>query len=127
MCDSLQACLDELGLLEKGHDAAGTLSGGMKRKLSVAISLVGDPNVVILDEPTAGMDPQARRATWSMLKRASKGRALILTTHFMDEGLLALFILYGPLYICIYIYISSFGVVLCVYLLSDWFFILPSF
>ena len=58
----------------------------MKRKLSVAISLVGDSKVVMLDEPTAGMDPYSRRATWDLLLKHKKGRTMLLTTHFMDEA-----------------------------------------
>ena len=62
------------------------LSGGNKRKLSVAIALVGGSRFVVLDEPTAGMDISARRQTWEMLKKFKKDRILILTTHYMDEA-----------------------------------------
>ena len=58
----------------------------MKRKLSVAIALIGGSKVVVLDEPTSGMDPYSRRSTWQMLKNAREGRIMILTTHFMDEA-----------------------------------------
>ena len=62
------------------------LSGGQKRKLSVAIALIGDPKLIFLDEPTAGMDPYSRRHLWSLLKQKKEGRVVLLTTHFMDEA-----------------------------------------
>eukprot|EP00636_Phaeomonas_parva_P002754 CAMPEP_0118878728 /NCGR_PEP_ID=MMETSP1163-20130328/18636_1 /TAXON_ID=124430 /ORGANISM="Phaeomonas parva, Strain CCMP2877" /LENGTH=107 /DNA_ID=CAMNT_0006814657 /DNA_START=23 /DNA_END=342 /DNA_ORIENTATION=- len=62
------------------------LSGGQKRKLSVAIALIGGSEVVILDEPTSGMDPYSRRSTWQVLQRNKHGRVILLTTHFMDEA-----------------------------------------
>ncbi len=73
--------------LDKKKDArARTLSGGQKRKLSVAIALVGDSKLVMLDEPTSGMDLTARRELWNMLKEEKEGRVMVLTTHFMDEA-----------------------------------------
>nr|XP_023023597.1 ATP-binding cassette sub-family A member 3-like [Leptinotarsa decemlineata] len=65
---------------------ASTLSGGMKRKLCVGIALCGNSKVVMLDEPTAGMDPSARRALWNLLRSQKQGRTMLLTTHFMDEA-----------------------------------------
>ena len=65
---------------------AGNLSGGSKRKLSVAIALIGNSKLVVLDEPTAGMDLSARRKLWNMLKNYKNGRIIILTTHYMDEA-----------------------------------------
>lgn len=65
---------------------AMNLSGGSKRKLSVAIALAGNSKLVILDEPTAGMDLSARRRLWNMLKNYKNGRIIILTTHYMDEA-----------------------------------------
>lgn len=62
------------------------MSGGSKRKLSVAIALIGNSKFVVLDEPTAGMDLSARRKLWNMLKRYKQGRIIILTTHYMDEA-----------------------------------------
>ncbi|ETO08909.1 ATP-binding cassette superfamily [Reticulomyxa filosa] len=62
------------------------LSGGQKRKLSVCIALIGRTSIVILDEPTTGMDPYARRATWELIREYRKNRCIILTTHFMDEA-----------------------------------------
>ncbi|XP_041062157.1 phospholipid-transporting ATPase ABCA3 [Carcharodon carcharias] len=63
-----------------------TLSGGMKRKLSIGISLIGSSKVVMLDEPTSGMDPLSRRAAWDLLLHQKYGRTILLTTHFMDEA-----------------------------------------
>ena len=74
------------GLEEKMHTKAQALSGGMKRKLCLAMALVGGSKVIFLDEPTSGMDPQSRRGTWELLQSAKKGRLIVLTTHFMDEA-----------------------------------------
>ncbi len=64
-----------------------TLSGGMKRRLTLARALVNDPDILFLDEPTTGLDPQARHLIWDRLKQLkSAGKTLILTTHFMDEA-----------------------------------------
>lgn len=75
-----------LQLENKGQARAKTLSGGMRRKLSIGIALIGDSKVVMLDEPTSGMDPSARRATWDLLVGEKRGRTILLTTHFMDEA-----------------------------------------
>ncbi|XP_034843919.1 ATP-binding cassette sub-family A member 3-like [Mirounga leonina] len=78
--------LTSFGLLEK-HDAlAKSLSGGMKRKLSIIIALIGGSQVVILDEPTSGMDPVSRRFTWDVLQQYKHDRTILLTTHHMDEA-----------------------------------------
>ena len=68
------------------YTMAKNLSGGSKRKLSVAIALIGGSKLVLLDEPTAGMDLTARRRLWNMLKAQKNGRIIILTTHYMDEA-----------------------------------------
>ncbi|KAI1884433.1 hypothetical protein AGOR_G00226350 [Albula goreensis] len=75
-----------LNLEDKRFARSKTLSGGMKRKLSIGIALIGDSKVVMLDEPTSGMDPSARRATWDLLQGQKRGRTILLTTHFMDEA-----------------------------------------
>ncbi|EGB04549.1 hypothetical protein AURANDRAFT_32201, partial [Aureococcus anophagefferens] len=62
------------------------LSGGQKRKLSTSIALAGGSRFIILDEPTAGMDPVARRELWTLLRSVRVGRSLLLTTHHMDEA-----------------------------------------
>jgi ATP-binding cassette subfamily A (ABC1) protein 3 len=76
----------EVGLTEKVLVPSMSLSGGMKRKLSVAIALMGDAKMVFLDEPTSGMDPYSRRSTWDILRNNREGRVMVLTTHFMDEA-----------------------------------------
>ncbi|KAM4598643.1 phospholipid-transporting ATPase ABCA3 [Polymixia lowei] len=75
-----------LNLEDKRQARSKTLSGGMRRKLSIGIALIGDSKVVMLDEPTSGMDPSARRATWDLLQGEKRGRTILLTTHFMDEA-----------------------------------------
>ena len=64
----------------------GTFSGGMKRKVLIAAALLGDPEVIFLDEPTAGLDPYNRRLIWDMIIEAKQGRSILLTTHFLDEA-----------------------------------------
>ncbi|CAM9360676.1 unnamed protein product [Chrysoparadoxa australica] len=76
-----------VGLTEKRKAASKNLSGGQKRKLSVAIAFIGSPKMVFLDEPTSGMDPHSRRWTWKVIQSMrSEGRIIVLTTHFMDEA-----------------------------------------
>lgn len=75
-----------LGLEGKENASSSTLSGGMKRKLSVIIALCGKSKVVFLDEPTSGMDPGARRALWNILLAEKTDRTILITTHFMDEA-----------------------------------------
>ena len=73
--------------LGKAQDVqSGAYSGGMKRRLSIAIALLGDPQIVYLDEPTTGMDPVTRRDVWDMIIRAKQGRVIVLTTHSMEEA-----------------------------------------
>ncbi|RZC40676.1 ATP-binding cassette sub-family A member 3-like, partial [Asbolus verrucosus] len=78
--------IELLELQPKAAAKSSTLSGGMKRKLCVGMALCGNSKVVMLDEPTAGMDPSARRALWDLLQKQKEGRAMLLTTHFMDEA-----------------------------------------
>ena len=73
-------------LLHVADKLAGTFSGGMKRRLSCAIALVGDPLMVSLDEPTTGMDPMNRREVWSLISTCKAGRTILLTTHSMEEA-----------------------------------------
>uniref|UniRef100_A0A8C3V5P2 ATP binding cassette subfamily A member 3 n=1 Tax=Catharus ustulatus TaxID=91951 RepID=A0A8C3V5P2_CATUS len=75
-----------LSLEDKRRSLTKALSGGMKRKLSIGIALIGDSKVVMLDEPTSGMDPASRRATWDLLQQQRSNRTILLTTHFMDEA-----------------------------------------
>ncbi|KAF4526763.1 hypothetical protein B566_EDAN015792 [Ephemera danica] len=78
--------LRDVDLLEKADTRAKNLSGGQKRKLSVGIAVIGDPRIIILDEPTAGVDPYSRRHMWSVLQNRRHGKVILLTTHFMDEA-----------------------------------------
>ena len=71
----------------KAHAGIGTLSGGMKRRLTLARALINDPDLLILDEPTTGLDPQARQLIWQRLRTLlAQGKSLILTTHYMEEA-----------------------------------------
>ncbi|CAE6433002.1 unnamed protein product [Rhizoctonia solani] len=78
--------LQECGLLDKKHAAAGSLSGGQKRRLQLAIGLVGGSQLVLIDEATSGVDPISRRAIWRALVQARTQRTIIYTTHFLDEA-----------------------------------------
>ena len=79
--------LEQLGLWEKRREIARSLSGGMKRRLMIARSLVHKPNVLILDEPTAGVDIEIRHSMWDFLKRTNaEGTTIILTTHYLEEA-----------------------------------------
>jgi ABC-2 type transport system ATP-binding protein len=79
--------VDLVQLGEKQHARVVTLSGGQKQRLSVACALVGDPDLIFLDEPTTGLDPQSRRQLWEVVDRLrSLGRTIMLTTHYMDEA-----------------------------------------
>ncbi|GFS11780.1 ATP-binding cassette transporter sub-family A, partial [Elysia marginata] len=82
----VMSTVKEVGLETKIHCRSHGLSGGQKRKLSVGIALIGGSKIVILDEPTSGMDPAARRQTWNVLQRARQGRTVVLSTHYMDEA-----------------------------------------
>lgn len=79
--------LETVGLTDKAHTREDKLSGGQAQRLSIACALVHDPELVFLDEPTTGLDPQARRNLWDLLRRInSEGRTVVLTTHYMDEA-----------------------------------------
>ncbi|XP_021491365.1 phospholipid-transporting ATPase ABCA3-like [Meriones unguiculatus] len=82
----IRSMLTSFDLLKKRNTMSMNLSGGMKRKLSIIIALIGGSKVVILDEPTSGMDPVSRRATWDLLQQYKKDRTILLTTHHMDEA-----------------------------------------
>jgi ABC-2 type transport system ATP-binding protein len=76
-----------VGLTEKAGTRAGALSGGQRRRLDVALGIVGDPELLFLDEPTTGFDPQARRAFWELLQSLrTGGTTMLLTTHYLDEA-----------------------------------------
>lgn len=79
--------LGKLGLQDDAKRVAAKYSGGMKRRLSVALALIHDPQVVFLDEPTVAMDPQSRHAVWDFVKdQKAKSKTVVLTTHYMEEA-----------------------------------------
>src|ERR687891_294237 len=80
--------LKTVGLLDKGKAYVRQLSGGQQRRFSVAAALVNDPEVIFLDEPTTGLDPQIRHGLWELLRRLNRdeGKTIILTTHYMEEA-----------------------------------------
>ena len=79
--------LSTVGLEDKANTTVGKLSGGQQQRFTIAATLVNDPEVVFLDEPTAGLDPQARRNLWDFVQSInSQGRTIVLTTHYMEEA-----------------------------------------
>jgi ABC-2 type transport system ATP-binding protein len=79
--------LAEVNLAEKAGDYIKTLSGGQKQRVALALALVNDPQVLFLDEPTTGLDPQARRSVWDWVRRyRERGKTIMLTTHYMEEA-----------------------------------------
>ncbi|KAM4720611.1 retinal-specific phospholipid-transporting ATPase ABCA4 isoform 1-T1 [Rhinophrynus dorsalis] len=82
----MEVMLEDIGIPQKRNEEAQYLSGGMQRKLSVALAFVGDAKVVVLDEPTSGVDPYSRRSIWDLLLKYRSGRTIILSTHHMDEA-----------------------------------------
>lgn len=79
--------IDLVGLTEKGGARIKSLSGGQRRRLDLALALVGDPSLLFLDEPTTGFDPAARRNSWAVIKSlADKGTTILLTTHYLEEA-----------------------------------------
>jgi len=84
--DAVERMIQEVGLQDKAQVESSQLSGGMKRKLSLGMALIGDSKVVLLDEPTSGVDTFSRRQIWGVLERNKRGRVMLLSTHFMDEA-----------------------------------------
>ncbi|HWO64578.1 MAG TPA: ABC transporter ATP-binding protein, partial [Umezawaea sp.] len=81
------AVIDLVGLTEKAGARAGKLSGGQRRRLDVALGIVGRPELLFLDEPTTGFDPEARRRFWTLIRMlADEGTTILLTTHYLDEA-----------------------------------------
>ncbi len=81
------ALLARVELTEKARSKVATLSGGQKQRFSIAAALVNDPRILFLDEPTTGLDPQARRRMWELIREiAGEGRTVVLTTHYMEEA-----------------------------------------
>lgn len=91
----VDAALEDLGLADRQHQLAGTLSGGWKQRLALAACLLHDPQLLLLDEPTAGVDPKARRDFWDEIRRLSaQGVTVLVSTHYMDEAVQCDFIAY---------------------------------
>ena len=83
----VQEVIHSVGLVEKQGALIRTLSGGQRRRLDVALGIIGNPELLFLDEPTTGFDPQARRAFWSLIQQLrSDGTTILLTTHYLDEA-----------------------------------------
>src|SRR5258708_10087112 len=79
--------MEIVGLASERDVQSSSLSGGQRRRLDIALGVIGDPELLFLDEPTPGLDPQARRATWAMIGRfAERGKTIVLTTHYLDEA-----------------------------------------
>jgi len=79
--------VDKVELGEKRYSRVGSLSGGQKQRLAVACALVGNPQLLFLDEPTTGLDPQSRRQFWELIERfQAEGRTIVITTHYMEEA-----------------------------------------
>jgi len=85
--EKIKFLLDLVSLTDRQKDLVETYSGGMKRRLNIAASLVHDPDVLMMDEPTTGLDPQSRRALWDLIEGLkAQGKTILLTTHYMDEA-----------------------------------------
>ncbi len=86
--ERISTLLDTLALSDKGNEVVSKLSGGIKRRLNVALSLVHDPAILFLDEPSAGLDPQSRLLLWDFIRtlRDKEGKTIVLTTHIMEEA-----------------------------------------
>ena len=81
-----QQLLEAMGLVERARDQVRKFSGGMKRRLNIMMALIHNPEILFLDEPTLGLDPQARRAVWDYIVNLKGDKTILLTTHYMDEA-----------------------------------------
>lgn len=78
--------MDDVGLKDAGNVQVGKYSGGMRRRISVALSTMGDPFVLLMDEPTTGMDPVSRRHVWTLIQRMKLNKTILMSTHAMEEA-----------------------------------------
>lgn len=78
--------LSDVGLSDAGNLTVNKYSGGMRRRISVALSTMGNPDVILMDEPTTGMDPVSRRHVWTLIQRLKSQKSIIMTTHAMEEA-----------------------------------------
>jgi ABC-type multidrug transport system ATPase subunit len=85
LVERVNSLIKQVGLTKHASFLSGTYSGGNKRKLSLAIALIGNPSLLILDEPSSGMDPYARRMMWTIISEVGQSRSVLLTTHNMEE------------------------------------------
>ena len=82
-----ESVIHEVGLDEKANARIQSLSGGQRRRLDVALGIIGNPEILFLDEPTTGFDPEARRAFWDLIRKLrAEGTTILLTTHYLDEA-----------------------------------------
>lgn len=79
----IEETLTFVNLLPEKKNTVGNFSGGMKRRLSLAIAAIGDPKIILLDEPTTGLDPKVRQQVWKLIEKMKDGKSIILTTHSM--------------------------------------------
>ncbi len=86
MEDHIDELLESVGLFHVKNALVNNFSGGMKRRLSVAVSSIGNPRIIFMDEPTTGMDPVSRRSVWALIQKLKKNKLVILTTHAMEEA-----------------------------------------
>ncbi len=87
MNERVKWCLDFVGLADRRHDRVGGYSGGMKRRLNLAAAVIHDPQLLLLDEPTVGVDPQSRNKIFDSIEALHRdGRTIIYTTHYMEEA-----------------------------------------
>jgi len=84
--NEINKMLQLVALTDKKYNMSSQLSGGMKRKLSLAIAMIANSKILVLDEPTSGMDPEARRHIWDVLQNIRSDRTILLTTHYMEEA-----------------------------------------
>jgi ABC-2 type transport system ATP-binding protein len=85
--DRVDELMKKMGLIDDANRRAGNYSGGMKRRLNLIMALVHDPEILFLDEPTVGMDPQSRLAVWDFIREVRKrGKTILLTTHYIEEA-----------------------------------------